>query len=46
MFWLVVTSGVGLDPAGGEDLGARYLLYIGDKEDVEAAMGLSPAGRL
>ena len=40
VFWLVDSSGVGLDPTGGEDLGSRCLLYIGDKADVETAMGL------
>lgn len=31
---LVDESGVGLDPTGGNDLGSRCLLYIGEKSEV------------
>ncbi|HGM5801107.1 TPA: hypothetical protein ACKP5W_003792 [Pseudomonas aeruginosa] len=33
-FWLTDESGAGLDPIGGQDLGSRCRLYIGEKSEV------------
>ncbi|UXY51325.1 phage baseplate plug family protein [Pseudomonas tohonis] len=33
--WLDDLSGVGLDPMGGNDMGSRCLLYIGEKSEVQ-----------